>query len=102
MFSTASLTAFLLLAVSVAAKPIVVRDSLITLPVARKIATDVVGGLVQQGQNRAKDLISIGRAKESGISSRDANVGATNTAVSYVVEVGVGAGAFFSPSQQCE
>ncbi|KAI9450419.1 aspartic peptidase A1 [Lactarius psammicola] len=91
MFPTASLTAFLLLVVSVAANPIVVRQSPVSLSLARYLNITGAHDLVKKDQARAKNLIAIGKAKQSGRSS-DGIVGvhATNVAVSYRVSVGVG------------
>ena len=100
MFPTATLTAFLLLVVSVAANPIVVRSKpSVTLPFARRLNITGAHDLVAKDQARAKNLHSIGNAKQSGTLSPDAvvSVGVTNVAAVYEASVGVG-----SPPTSCE
>lgn len=62
----ASLTTFLLLIVSVATNPTVVRKSPVSLSLARRF--DITGGhdLLKKDQGRAKNLVSIGKAKRLG------------------------------------
>ncbi|KAI9452783.1 aspartic peptidase A1 [Lactarius psammicola] len=92
MFPTASLTAFLLLAVSVAANPIVVRKPPVSLSFARHLNITGAHDLIQKDQARAKNLVSISKAKQSGTLSPSAvvSVGVTNVAVVYQASVGVG------------
>ena len=99
MFPTATLTAFLLLVVNVAANPIVVRNAPVTLPFARRLNITGAHDLVAKDQARAKNLLSIGNAKQSGTLSPDAivSVGVTNVATVYEASVGVG-----SPPTSCE
>jgi hypothetical protein len=99
MFPTASLTAFLFLALSVAANPIVVRKAPVSLSFARHLNITGAHDVVQKDQARAKNLVSIGKAKESGTLSADAvvSVGVTNVGVVYQASVGVG-----SPATDCE
>ena len=99
MFPTATLTAFLLLVVNVAANPIVVRNAPVTLPFARRLNITGAHDLVAKDQARAKNLHSIGNAKQSGTLSPDAivSVGVTNVATVYEASVGVG-----SPPTSCE
>jgi len=99
MFPTASLTAFLLLAVSVAANPIVVRKPPVSLSFARYLNITGSHDLVKKDQARAKNLVSIGKAKQSGrlIPDKGISVGATNVTISYQVSVGIG-----SPPTSCE
>jgi hypothetical protein len=96
MFPTASLTAFLFLAVSVAANPIVVRKAPISLPFARHLNITGAQDVVLKDQARAKNLISGSKASAA---SPDAagGVSATNVGVVYEASVGVG-----SPPTQCE
>jgi hypothetical protein len=56
MFPTASLTSFLLLAVSVAANPTVVRRAPISLPFTRQLNITGAHDVVQKDQARAKNL----------------------------------------------
>ncbi|KAG0707572.1 aspartic peptidase domain-containing protein [Suillus ampliporus] len=88
MFPAASLLTTLLLALSIAASPVEVRDSPITLPVARRLNTS--GGtinLLQHDQSRAAALKSVGT---SSVGRRAASIPVTNEAVSYIAEVGIG------------
>ncbi|KAI0296360.1 aspartic peptidase A1 [Multifurca ochricompacta] len=79
MFPTALLTAFLLLVVSVAANPIVVRKPSVSLSFARHL--NITG---------SRDLVAKGSS--SGVLSRDGvvSVGVTNVGVAYHATVGVG------------
>ena len=103
MFPTPFLTALLLLVVSVAAKPIVVRDSQVSLSFVRSLNITGPHDLVNKDQTRARDLISIAEEIVEGILDgilgyhKTVSVGVTNTAVSYVASVGVG-----SPPTYCE
>jgi|SRR6266404_4699353 len=99
MFPTASLTAFLCLAFSVTATPIVVREPPVSLSFARYLNITGAHDLVHKDQARAKKLVSISQDKETGTLSPGAvvSVGVTNTAVVYEASVGVG-----SPATNCE
>ena len=99
MFPTVSLTSFLLLVVGVAANPIVVRKPPVSLSFARRLNVTGARDLVKKDQARAKILISIGNARQSGTLSSDAvvGVGVTNAGVNYEATVGVG-----SPTTSCE
>jgi hypothetical protein len=88
MFPAASLLTTLLLALSIAASPVEIRNSPITLPVARRLNTS--GGtinLLQHDQARAAALKNVG---ESTLSRRTGSITVTNDAVSYIAAVGVG------------
>jgi cathepsin E len=94
MFPTTLLTT-LLLALAVAANPVLVNRSPVTLPIARKLNLDSVHNLVRHDQNRAKALKLKGAAKASGVplSEEAAAVISSqvdNQAVTYVAAVGVG------------
>ena len=99
MFPTASLTAFLLLTVSVVANPIVVRKSPVSLSFGRHFNITGAYDIVQKDQTRAKNHVSVSKVKESGTLRADAvvGVGMTNVAITYVASVGVG-----SPATDCE
>jgi hypothetical protein len=99
MFPTASLTSFLLLAASVAANPVVVRKAPISFPFARQLNITGAHDVVQKDQARAKNLVSISQAKQSGTMSASAAVGlgVTNVGVVYQASVGVG-----NPPTDCE
>ncbi|KAH9046277.1 aspartic peptidase A1 [Lactarius hengduanensis] len=92
MFPTATLTASLLLVVCVAANPIVVRKPPVSLSFARHLNITGTHDLIKKDQARAKNLVSISKAKQSGTLSHDAVVsaGVTNVAVVYQASVGVG------------
>ncbi|KAG2044362.1 aspartic peptidase domain-containing protein [Suillus americanus] len=88
MFPAASLLTTLLLALSIAASPVEIRSSPITLPIARRLNTS--GGtinLLQHDQSRAASLKNVG---ESSLSRRTGSITVTNDAVSYIAAVGVG------------
>ncbi len=99
MFPTASLTAFLCLAFSVAATPVVVDKKPVSLSFARHLNVTGAHDLVQKNQARAKKLVSISKAKQSGTLSPGAvvSVGVTNVAEVYTASVGVG-----SPATNCK
>ncbi|KAG2124020.1 aspartic peptidase domain-containing protein [Suillus clintonianus] len=88
MFPAASLLTTLLLALSIAASPVEVRNSPITLPIARRLNTS--GGtinLLQHDQSRAAALKN---AAASNIGRRAGSIAVTNDAVTYIAAVGVG------------
>lgn len=89
MFPKVALTSLLLLAMSVAATPVAVRDTLITLPFAKQINSTGSGTIVQQDKARIQRLV----AKLNGDSEFQEDVGSvpvTNQLVSYIVSLGVG------------
>ncbi|KAF8846105.1 acid protease [Paxillus ammoniavirescens] len=92
MFPAASLLTTLLLALSIAATPVEVRSSHVTLPFAKRVNT--AGGaikLVENDQARAAALKDRAAAIQSGhLDRRTASIAVTNEAVSYVAAVGVG------------
>lgn len=93
MFPTAALTSLLLLSLSVEAKPVVIRDSLISLPFAKSVNVTSFPHLLKQDQARAKALRARAEAKLSGVQlSEDAVVSLSveNQAVVYTASVGVG------------
>jgi cathepsin E len=96
----ASLLTTVLLALAVAADPIPVKRSLVTLPISRRI--NVNGGrILEHDQLRAKALRAKGEARATGtpLSERASVISsqAENQAVSYVAFIGVG-----SPATQCK
>ena len=101
MLPTAALTAFkfLLLAVCIAADPIVIRKAPVSLPLARHLNATGSHDLVQKDQARAKNLVTLCEAKDSGALSPDAivSVGVTNVGVIYQASVGVG-----NPATSCK
>ena len=100
MFPTAALTSLLLLSLSVEAKPVVIRDSLISLPFAKSVNVTSFPHLLKQDQARAKALRARAEAKLRGVQlSEDAVVSLSveNQAVVYTASVGVG-----SPATTCK
>lgn len=94
MFPAASLLTTLLLALSIAASPVEIRNSPVTLPIARRLNTS--GGtinLLQHDQSRAAALKSVGG---DTLNRRTGSIAVTNDAVSYIAAVGVG-----SPATTC-
>lgn len=88
MFLGRSFVALLTLALAVAANPIVVRDSTITIPFAKQVNLTGSATLVQLDQARAKALKEHGSAKSSGkFVVAAASVPVTNTGVSYIASV---------------
>ncbi|KAH9052761.1 aspartic peptidase A1 [Lactarius vividus] len=87
MLLTAPLTTILLLIVSVAADPIVVRKSPVSLPIARHLNITGAHGLIRKDQARARNMFAVSKAKRSGSTI---NIGITNVAVIYEANVGIG------------
>lgn len=94
MFPAAALTSMLMLALSVAANPVTVRETLVSLPFAKHINSTGSADIVKQDQARIKQLLANAEARKTGATlSADASVSSisvTNDAVSYVASVGVG------------
>jgi cathepsin E len=89
----ASLLTTVLLALAVVGEPIMVKRSLVTLPVSRRINAKSLGvrNILQHDQLRAQALKSHGAAKAAGMTRRiNLNSQAENEAVSYVASIGVG------------
>ena len=101
MFQTAPLTGLILLAICVAANPIVVRDNLVSLAIARQLKFTGSKDLVNRDRARAKQLFSFSNAKQGDYLSADSDttigLDATNAASSYRTTVGIG-----SPATSCE
>ena len=100
MFPTPPFIVCLLLAISVAASPIVHRANPVTLPIGRQLGNAGARHFVQSHQNRAKHLISLVNAIENGHSSHIdpyLSTSLNNSAVLYTVNVGVGI-----PPTNCE
>ena len=96
VFATLLTTVFLALAV--AADPIPVKRSLVTLPIARRINLNGIN-ILEHDQLRAKALKATGEARAAGLSDRGivSPSFAENEGVSYVASIGVG-----SPPTQCK
>ena len=100
MFPTPPFIVCLLLAISVAASPIVRRANPVTLSMARQFSNAGARNLVQSHQDRAKQLISLGNVLENGIFSPIdpyLSTSLNNTAVGYNVKVSIG-----FPATECE
>ncbi|KAH8984539.1 aspartic peptidase A1 [Lactarius hatsudake] len=88
MLLTASLTAILLLVVSVAAAdPIVVRNAPVSLPIARHLNITGAHDLIRKDQARARNMFAASKVKRSG-STISPSI--TNLAVAYGANVGIG------------
>ena len=96
MFPTASLTAFVCLAFTVAATPVMVDKQPVSLSFARHFNITGAHDVVHKDQARAKKLVSISQDKTLSPGAV-VSVGVTNTAVVYEASVGVG-----SPATNCE
>ncbi|KAF8971720.1 aspartic protease [Flammula alnicola] len=86
----ATLLTTLLLALSVAANPVLVNRSPVTLPISRRLNLTSVHNLVRHDQARAKALKAKGAARAAGQSRAVINEQVDNQAVTYVASVGVG------------
>jgi len=88
----ATLLTTLILALSVAANPVLVNRSPVTLPISRRVNLSSVNNLVRHDQTRAKALKAKGAAKAAGTFSEAAivNEPIDDQAVTYVASVGVG------------
>ena len=99
MFKSTSLLSTLLLAVLVASNPVVVRDNLVRLSVAKRVNTTSAKDVLRIDQARAAALRARA-ARKNGIFSifdEDASsISVTNQAVDYVASIGVG-----SPATTC-
>ena len=92
MFPT-SLLSTLLLALAVAANPVVVRDSPITLPFSRKIDLTGAQTLYEHDLARATYL----KSRHLSDHAKRQSTSAENSGVSYIASVDVG-----SPATTCE
>ncbi|TDL28098.1 aspartic peptidase A1 [Rickenella mellea] len=92
MHSTSVVLLTCLVAIAVSANPIVIRDNLVRLPLARQINVTSPAHIVKADQARAAALISKALAKSSGKLNQDAVISspAQNQAVSYIASVAVG------------
>ena len=97
MFPTILLTT-LLFALSIAASPVLVNRSPVTLPLSRRVNLTSVHNLLRHDQARAKALKVRAAAKATGLHT-DAviNEPVDNQAAHYVASVGVG-----SPPTTCK
>ena len=99
MFPTTLLTT-LLFTLSVAANPVLVNRSPVTLPLSRRVNLTSIHNLVRHDQARAKALRARATAKATGLplhSDAVINEQVENRGVSYIASVGVG-----SPPTTCK
>ena len=99
MFPTTLLTT-LLLALSVAANPVLVNRSPVTLPLSRRVNLTSIHNLVRHDQARAKALRARATVKSTGLplhSDAVINEPVDNQAVSYIASIGIG-----SPPTTCK
>ena len=87
-FST--LFALCIAATAATASPIVVRDSPVSLPLARRVAFTGSAKIVELDQARAALLKNVGHGKGSSESKRAPDLQAVNALTHYTVEVGIG------------
>ena len=95
MFLVASLIPFFVLASTVAAHPAVVRDSLISLPIARHFNGSRTLDMVRADRERAKSFMECNNdtfPSESGV-----DIGLIHNITIYTTSVGVG-----DPPTYCE
>lgn len=93
----ATLLTTVLLALAVSAEPILMKKSLVTLPISRRIKRTNLN-ILEHDQLRAQALKAKGEARAAGLSHRAViSSQAENQAVSYVASIGVG-----SPATQCK
>ncbi|KAI0081056.1 acid protease [Panus rudis PR-1116 ss-1] len=91
MFQGIPLLATLALALAVAANPIVIRDSPVTLPIAKRFNFSGDKTLLERDQARAKGLRRSAEARFKGTFHEDpTSVDVINDGVTYVAVVGVG------------
>ena len=85
-------TLFVLCAAAIVAtaSPVVVRDSPVSLPLARRIASTGSAKIIEQDQARAALLKNVGHGKRTGESKRAPDLQAVNALSHYTVEVGIG------------
>ncbi|TFK35982.1 aspartic peptidase domain-containing protein, partial [Crucibulum laeve] len=90
MFPTSLLTP-ILLAFTVAANPVLIPRSSVTLPLSRRVNVSSIHNLVRHDVTKAKAFKARGLAKANGFSI-DAviNEQVDNQAVSYIASIGVG------------
>ena len=85
-FST--LLALCAAATAATASPFVVRDSPVSLPLARRVAYTGAAKIIEQDQARAQLLKNVGHGK--GSAQKRSDLVAVNQLTHYTVEVGIG------------
>lgn len=81
---------------TVVAKPVVIRDSPISLAVARRFNATAAPNILKADQARAKALKQQAQGKHTSLKAAQAALPVTNGAVTYTASVGVG-----EPATQC-
>ena len=90
MFPSAALLATVTLALSAVANPIVVPDSVVSLPLAKRFNFTSAASILQHDQARAKGLQAFGSAKAAARNGKRASVlsvPAVNEVVNYALNV---------------
>ncbi|KAG6840770.1 hypothetical protein C0991_004555 [Blastosporella zonata] len=90
MFPASSLLTTIVLALAVSANPIVVSDSPVTLPLARRLNTTSVHNLIRHDLARAKYLRARGQRLKFDADATVIKEPVDNQAVSYIASIGVG------------
>ncbi|OAX36290.1 hypothetical protein K503DRAFT_313365 [Rhizopogon vinicolor AM-OR11-026] len=88
MFSFASLLTTLLLTMSIAASPVEVRDSPVTLPMARKL--NLQGGTINLLHHDQARATALRDRAASGLDRRAGSAPITNEAAGYIAQVSIG------------
>ena len=87
MFSSVALLATVTLALSVAATPVVVRDSIVSLPLAKRFNATSALRLLEHDQRRASGLKALAHAKKARREGRSLDARASVISVPSVNEV---------------
>ena len=94
MFSSAALLATVTLALSLAATPVVVRDNIVSLPLAKRFNATSALRILEHDQRRAAGLKQFAHAKRARREGRSVDAGvvtsvpSVNEVVNYAVDVG--------------
>ena len=96
MFASTILLASVAVTLSVAANPVVVRDSFVTLPLVKRFNFTGAASLLQHDQARAQKLKALGNSRSAerlGFAARSEDavisVPAVNDAVNYALNVSI-------------
>ncbi|KAF8899045.1 aspartic peptidase A1 [Infundibulicybe gibba] len=88
---SSSVLASLLLALAVSANPVVIRNSLVTLPLSRRLNLTSPHNLVRHDQTRVKALRARAKATNGNLNvDTVVNAPVTNQAVAYVASISIG------------
>ncbi|KAL4244017.1 peptidase A1 family protein [Abortiporus biennis] len=86
---SSSLLTTLLLSLAVASTPTVIQDSLVTLPIAKRINANSKATILEHDQARAQELRRSHEGRQRDLNPRE-NVPAVNGVVDYTVKVQIG------------